>query len=353
MSEYPFTTELDNQVEAVRSCVGSLNVRTWGVPNEQVTIGKISISSTGWSARVLAGDRSFRVVHEPWDDARLKIAQTLRLSDLSLADTELVWHDPESSVAVYTWVAGQPVFPFDKAPGQPMTAASRKALAIRLARWHSHTSERFTVMEPEPAIWKSRRIGPAWSASAEYEQFILASLEQNATKALRLAEFVNVVPRTRLRELDSLLKWGVESLLARMDLLAAIPSFSLLHGDLHQENILLDGDQVRFIDYEDVHYGDRAMDVAFLLENLRQGPLLSDAEEESLLAVYVEELHALVGAQIDPKIPSRINLYRVYVALKFAAVTAAGFSTGSPNKINWSLLDFAMTRAGSLLSSLD
>jgi len=90
---------------------------------------------------------------------------------------------------------------------------------------------------------------------------------------------------------------------------------ALVHGDWSPKNFLVDGDRVVAIDFEVVHFGDPAFDIAFLLNHLALKSFLAPrywpaAERflEALPAGWPEErtiahLGALMLARVDGKSP--------------------------------------------------
>lgn len=98
--------------------------------------------------------------------------------------------------------------------------------------------------------------------------------------------------------------------------------YSLVHGDWSPKNLLVSPTQVTAIDFEVIHYGDPAFDVAFLINHLllkslfRQAPDYKTAardffamvekrvQEPWLEAATIRHLGALMLARVDGKSPA-------------------------------------------------
>lgn len=85
---------------------------------------------------------------------------------------------------------------------------------------------------------------------------------------------------------------------------------SLVHMDLHKDNILIERNKSRFIDWENAQIGDPAADLATYLNLTR----LSDRSLSEFFSIY--------GAKERPKLMRRVRLYRIllqsYRILTFA-----------------------------------
>jgi 5-methylthioribose kinase len=97
--------------------------------------------------------------------------------------------------------------------------------------------------------------------------------------------------------------------------------YSLVHGDLSPKNLLVSSAQVTLIDFEVIHYGDPAFDIAFFINHLllksvylqnRQlkvaalefcGLLQSMVREPWLESAVIRHLGALMLARVDGKSP--------------------------------------------------
>ncbi|MCC7433024.1 aminoglycoside phosphotransferase family protein [Candidatus Peregrinibacteria bacterium] len=75
----------------------------------------------------------------------------------------------------------------------------------------------------------------------------------------------------------------------------------LIHGDLHHRNILLDGETIKYVDWEEARYGDNALDVATLLWFIE----LSPEQYGTYLTTYQEIIQ-------DPSLEKRMNLWLIY-----------------------------------------
>jgi 5-methylthioribose kinase len=98
--------------------------------------------------------------------------------------------------------------------------------------------------------------------------------------------------------------------------------YSLVHGDWSPKNLLVSADAVTAIDFEVVHYGDPAFDIAFLINHLLLKSLYLDSpgckaaaqeffnilarqlDEPWLEAATIRHLGALMLARVDGKSPA-------------------------------------------------
>jgi hypothetical protein len=323
-----------------------LDPRAWGIalPDERLVIERITSKEAGFDAVIRVGAERFHVISEEPSRAQKRIERTCYLSSLDLADTDLVWHDG-SGFAVYSWVSGAPLFQFDCRPEVLVDAKLMMSLARRLAGWHSHTFDKFSAVECEPAVFKSRLLERVMISRENYANFLMIGLAQSTSLILGATGGSGLINRDEASRVEKCVNRALAALSDRVDELLGVPSFSLVHGDLHHENILVDGREIHFVDYEDVHVGDRALEIAFLLENFCQGPLLSNEQEVELISYYAMSLAEHLPSCPDENLASRVQLYRVFVAAKFTLATLGGFSCSRYGAVNRQMLEFYLHRS--------
>ena len=106
---------------------------------------------------------------------------------------------------------------------------------------------------------------------------------------------------------------------ALADYLAIGADFGLIHADLVRENVLIDADSLRFIDFDDSGFGFRMFDIATtLLKNLDEPD--ASALEAALLQGYT---------QVRPLRPADLAMLNIFVVLR--SLTYLGWAQSRPN----------------------
>lgn len=179
-------------------------------------------------------------------------------------NSRLLEHMDGLQVDVLSWVAGNPM----GQSGQPLDLPDRKGLFHRLgqamARLHA-ACDRWT---PPSGFsrWSWNADGllgeqPLWGRFWENEHL---SAEQSA-----------VITRAK-----DLAQRDLESFCSKLD-------YGLIHADLVSANVLLDGTEITFIDFDDGGFGYRLFDLATVLWANRHEPNI-DRLEQALITGYRE-----------------------------------------------------------------
>jgi aminoglycoside phosphotransferase (APT) family kinase protein len=172
------------------------------------------------------------------------------------------------------------------APGAPKpvedwTMADVAAVADRLAALHDRRRpRRGLVTDPQPGpldIVADFEAGWAWWEGRHPEVTQLPRVQRALPAARRF-------------------------LTARAAEFAGLGQFSLIHSDLIANNVIFDGGQARFIDWEWAEYGDPARDLALLGGTVHGGPWyvpLAAGQVEALVAAYVAGVEAATGRRLS------------------------------------------------------
>ncbi|SPJ30914.1 phosphotransferase enzyme family protein [Falsiruegeria mediterranea] len=168
-------------------------------------------------------------------------------------------------VDVLTWLSGRPLGATTQGIDHPDRTSVFRALGQEMARLHT-VSDAWTP-SADFARWSWDRAGllgdaPLWDRFWENPSL-------NVTDRALFANFRFTANRD-LERLETTLDYG------------------LIHADLVRENVMVDGDHVRFIDFDDAGFGFRLFDVATaLIKNLDE-PDYPDLKA-ALLAGYRAE----------------------------------------------------------------
>ena len=156
----------------------------------------------------------------------------------------------------------------------------------------------------------------------------------------RLRFPVNATRRAR-DEVKSLQRWGEVVARIRSDLRSRITPFvedvaseisartqvlCAIHADFHHTNVLVDGERIRVIDYDEMSYGDPAVDVGRFLASLRIPTLRAfgnihelDAVREAFFETYLRQT------------PGEASRIRLFEAASLVTSAASAFRIQRPN----------------------
>lgn len=272
------------------------------------------VDAAGGRFTSLGGGVSNHVILAELREERLVIKQSLgqlRVADEWLAERNRIFRE----AAIMRWLQG-------------------RVETARVPRVVIEDRERFAIaIEAAPAcadMWKNRLFagsatpGDAWLAGAFLGSMAAASHgnaeaaelfgDQTVFDQLRLDPYY----RTTAGRHPAQAQYFAD-LIAR----SGARRFSLTHGDFSPKNLLTDGVEMWVIDWEVIHYGDPAFDVAFLLNHLVLKGLATGvgrrilaveflrgfADTRPAAADWVEEaaaehLPALLLARVDGKSPA-------------------------------------------------
>jgi Ser/Thr protein kinase RdoA (MazF antagonist) len=131
-------------------------------------------------------------------------------------------------------------------------------------------------------------------------------------------------PRASSRELLTLLG---QRLAAELPALAAESSV-LVHGDLHRDNVLVDGDTVSFIDFDDCGWGHPLLDVASLLDSFRRRVVPPEAYPRARAAFLEGYRPGLRGAELTAQLCT-------FKALRDAITLRFILASNNPSVRSW------------------
>jgi hypothetical protein len=148
--------------------------------------------------------------------------------------------------------------------------------------------------------------------------------------------------RRRARdEVKSLRRWGevvggirsdlrsrVSPLLAQMvrDIESRTEARCAIHADFHHTNVLVDGDRIHVIDFDEMAYGDPSVDVGRFLASLRIPTLRAFGNIHQLDDVREQFLEAYLE-----KIPGEVSRIRLFEAASLVTSAASAFRIQRPN----------------------
>ncbi|MBO9451327.1 homoserine kinase [Tropicibacter sp. R16_0] len=168
-------------------------------------------------------------------------------------------------VDVLTWLSGRPLGATTKGIDHPDRTGVFRVLGQEMARLH--------------------KVSDAWTPSTDFARWSWdrAGLLGNAPLWDRFWEnpSLNATDRELFARFRSTANHELERYETTLD-------YGLIHADLVRENVMVDGDQVRFIDFDDAGFGFRLFDVATaLIKNLDE-PDYPDLKA-ALIAGYRQE----------------------------------------------------------------
>ena len=121
---------------------------------------------------------------------------------------------------------------------------------------------------------------------------------------------------TRSPQPQRLLPLARAFIAARASDFEELREFSLVHADLIANNVVFDGGQPRFIDWEWAEFGDPARDLALLGGTVHGGPWyvpMDAAQVEALVAAYVAGVERASGRRLAPEsLLRRRDAWEVY-----------------------------------------
>ncbi|MCL4367333.1 phosphotransferase, partial [Patescibacteria group bacterium] len=129
-------------------------------------------------------------------------------------------------------------------------------------------------------------------------------------------------------------------------------NFSLLHGDVHAENIIKIPEGMRLIDFENMHYGDRATEIAYFLEHCSQAGFIRQANVSTLVDHYLKLLTENCHDVVDRNFKDRLKVLRAYLTVKLLGMLSNGYTASNQGGINRTLFEDVLSRSRIVLASL-
>jgi Ser/Thr protein kinase RdoA (MazF antagonist) len=127
----------------------------------------------------------------------------------------------------------------------------------------------------------------------------------------------------------------VERAVARVepavDRMGTLPDvWGLVHGDLHADNLVVDGNAVGVIDFDDAGWGHFLYDVATVLDAMRRRVLIADVEYQAFRAAFLRAYGA-----VRPLPPSLDDDLATFRAIREIATLAFIASTDNAEVASW------------------
>ncbi len=187
------------------------------------------------------------------------------------------WNGDARYVDLFAWIEGEQLGNVETGcvPSAESVNATYTTIGRIAARLHNHTSSWTPPADFERHAWDADGLvgdSPFWGRFWE-----LPTLT---------GEQFNLIVRAR----DAL----------RRDLLAygqSATRYSMIHADFVPENLLVDGDHVRLIDFDDAGFGWHMFEIATVLYFIQEEPFYSDAKA-ALLTGY-QEFRPLTQQDLD------------------------------------------------------
>lgn len=253
---------------------------------------------------------------------------------------------------IIEWIPGEQLAYFDRTPNnQPVvTEQDLVNLLVPLVRIHAMTSESFSNLALAPRL---PGVSPDETTRPinEYPQAVLVWYQEvfpwltSGSNMDNLAEGI-------LSQCSSLVYSGYQYILDNLMVFGTLKNFSLLHGDLHPENIIKTKNGIRFVDFEHMHFGDRAAEFAYFFEQGSQSGFIDDQRRQIILNRYLELLNSKAGI-VDAGFTERILVHEVYTTLKFLGLLCGGYTSEYPNRVNAILLNDVLDRSKKLLKRVE
>ncbi len=247
------------------------------------------------------------------------------------------------------WIDGERIANF-KTNVYPKTISlkSLENIADLMAKIHSTILNDFSPIEFEPVVNTPIRN----TLKTVPKKLFFSCVAKNFEKVSNIfSEAKNNcnIKQINFKEIDSLINIGINLLKKNKAVIETIPFFSLLHGDTHPENIILKNNKISFIDFENMHYGDRAWELAFFLEEGEQVGYINNKIKSLFLSKYQESFRKLKPKLNDKNLKTRIEIYKACIMIKFLALICNGLASSKKGEININLYNNILQRLNKLI----
>jgi tRNA A-37 threonylcarbamoyl transferase component Bud32 len=269
------------------------------------------------------------------------------LGQVDIGAPEIFYLNANTREVITNWVPGEQLAYFNGSKELPVPSEDElHTILDSTIKLHINTSAMFNAVEEEPAIERLVTDFEELTDSEDYFAVLLRNyqrVEQHTNKRRKnLSE-------DEFSLAKELIKRGQRKLKSERELIQSVPSFSLVHGDLHPENIIrTEKGQIRLVDFEHLHYGDRAWELAFFFEQGSQAGFVDMENRQRLINYYKTGLLKADPSITDPTLEDRVNVYDVYVVLKFLGLICGGLASNTENEINRELFEGVLSRAQNL-----
>lgn len=270
-----------------------------------------------------------------------------RLKNLQTRAPKVFYIDHDDKEVITEWFDGEAIADFSSDQITKYIPTQEDIIGIEDAfvTLHSNLSDGFSNAEEEPTM--NRWYIDIFEKSDKQDlfQFVITSYRRvfpNLDAAIGNSALKRVLPEVR-----QICDYGLIFLARQKAIIESVPAFSLLHGDATPENIIRTADDIRLIDFEYMHYGDPAAELAFFFEEGTQLGFINDKAKNRFVASYKRKMHLLTGID-DETLTPRIDAYQVYVMFKFLGLICNGLTSDTKDDVNFRLLEDILTRSRDL-----
>lgn len=258
-----------------------------------------------------------------------------------------------SSEVVTDWIVGDNLAYFDRPKRlQPKVGPDElTGVMYCLMKMHKHTSTCFSNVELVP---RTHRLATGKQLSLPHESYYPRIVESYGLvfESIDQARHRSFVSMDEYRSIKNMADQVSEVLEGSRNLFSNFGHFSLLHGDVHAENIIKTPNSIRLIDFENMHYGDRAVEIAYFLEHCSQAGFINQEKVDPLVDQYLELLADNCPGVIDKNFKDRFRVLRAYLTVKLLGMLSNGYTTGDQNGVNRTLFEDVLSRSRVVLASL-
>lgn len=324
-------------------------IRENNLNNPKISLNKIEINSFKQEIFIInfKGFKKRYALHKT--KTKNKLNEYLNCRKLKNSIFPKIYNiDKKNREVITEWIEGKKIASF-KNDIYPKIVSQRKLnqIADLLAKLHSTLSQRFSPIEIDPIIIAPNRDTLKTAAKTKLFDNIIKNYNKSFGH-LRIGQRKNDLRGIDINELKTLLKSGLDYLRKSRTTIESVPFFSLLHGDMLPENILFTKDNVRLIDFENMHYGDRAWELAFFFEEGEQADYINEKNKDKFLDRYCRSFRKFYKMNIDNNLKERIKVYQVFIVIKFLALICNGLASDGES-INLKLYNDILSRAKNLL----
>lgn len=258
-----------------------------------------------------------------------------------------------SSEVVTDWIIGERLAYFDRPQRlQPKVGTDElNSVMSCLTRLHRHTSTTFSNVELVPRTHQLAIDEQAFLSPKRYHPRMVESysLVFDPIEQARNQGFISMTEYQSIKGMASYVLKIIES---SNEVIKDFGNFSLLHGDVHAENIIKTPEGMKLIDFENMHYGDRAVEIAYFLEHCSQAGFINQKDVDTLVDHYLELLAKDCPDAVDQNFKDRLKIVRAYLTVKLLGMLSNGYTSSDQNSINKALFEDVLLRSKIVITNL-